>query len=202
MPSATPSNQESPIALDRFVCSRSATAAGFAFGLAEATLFFIVPDLLLTMLACRALRPALKATLAALAGALIGGAIMFTLGANSPNDARSLLDLVPGINPSLIAAVEAQVRDRGLIAMMLGPIKGIPYKIYAVEWGARRGSFTDFLMVSIPARGVRFLLTAVAARIIARILEPLTRHRARTEMVLLALFWIVLYSFYFARVGW
>ena len=202
MASAARSNQQSPSQLDRFVSSVAAIATAVTAGLAEATLFFIVPDVLLTLLACRALRPALKATVAALAGAMIGGAIMCALGGGSPDYARSLLDHVPGINPSLISSVETQIREQGLIAMMLGPIKGIPYKIYAVEWGARRGSFFSFLLASIPARGTRFLLAAAGARAIARLIEPLTRHRARTEMLLLALFWVVLYSFYFARFGW
>jgi membrane protein YqaA with SNARE-associated domain len=202
MRSATSSGQPSHIALDRFVASRAATATAFVFGLAEATLFFIVPDVLLTMLACRALRPALRATIAAIAGALIGGAIMCALGANAHDYARSLLDRVPGINSSLIASVETQIREQGLIAMMLGPIKGIPYKIYAVEWGALRGTLSAFLLASIPARGTRFLLTAVAARAIARTIEPLTGHRARTEMLLLAAFWLVLYTVYFIGTGW
>ena len=202
MPSAETSNQPPPTALDRFVSSRAATATAFAAGLSEATLLFVVPDLFLTMLACRALRPALKGAIAALAGALIGGVLMYVLGANHPDYSRSLLKHIPGINSSLIASVENQLREHGLIALMLGPIKGIPYKIYAVEWGILRGSFVEFLLVSIPARYTRFLLTPLAARAIARMIEPFTNHLARTEMLLLTLFWVVFYSAYFARVGW
>ena len=66
----------------------------------------------------------------------------------------------------------------------------------------RRGSFVAFLLVSIPARYIRFLLTPLAARGIDRMLEPLTHRRARTEMVLLTLFWVVFYTSYFASVTW
>jgi len=179
-----------------------AIALAFAWGLAEATFFFFVPDLLLTLLACRALRPAIKATIAALAGALTGGAIMYVLGSNAPATAEAFLDYIPAISPRLIERVASEIDERGLMAVMLGPIKGIPYKIYAAECGARGKSFIGFLLVSIPARYIRFFISALVARAIARIIEPLTRHRATIEVVILAIVWAAFYSSYFARFGW
>src|SRR4051812_21124803 len=84
--------------LDRFLANRAAVWLAFAWGIAEASFFFIVPDVLLTLIACRALKPALKATLAALAGALIGGVLMYALGMRSPDEATAFLDYVPAIN--------------------------------------------------------------------------------------------------------
>src|SRR5438876_8872457 len=114
---------------DEIISSRAALVLAFAWGLAEATLFFIVPDVLLTLIACRALRPALKASIVALAGALAGGALMYALGTREPNSARIFLDYVPAISPALITSVAAQINESGLLAVMLGPLKGIPYKI-------------------------------------------------------------------------
>jgi membrane protein YqaA with SNARE-associated domain len=188
--------------VDDFVSSRAALTVAFAWGFSEATFFFIVPDVLLTLIACRALRPALKATVAALAGALAGGALMYVLGARDPSLARVALDYVPAIGPALITRVTGQIDENGLVAVLLGPMKGIPYKIYAVEWGARGGSFLAFMLISIPARYVRFFLTALIARGIARLIEPLTHHRALIEMIILVVIWITFYSFYFARSGW
>lgn len=184
------------------VASRAALAVAFIWGLAEATVFFIVPDVLLTLLACRALGAALKGTVAALGGALIGGAAMYVFGRYAAEPARLLLDQVPAISATLIAAVESQIAERGLASVMLGPLKGIPYKIYAVEWGARGGSLLGFLLVSIPARYARFLLSALAVNVIASLLKPWTRGRAWVELSLLAIFWVAFYSFYFARFGW
>src|SRR5258706_1708194 len=56
--------------------------ASFVWGLAESSFFFFVPDVGLTFLALRNYRAALRATLAALAGALIGGALMYAWGFN------------------------------------------------------------------------------------------------------------------------
>lgn len=187
--------------LDEFARTRRALALAFAWGVAEATFFFIVPDVLLTLIACRALKPALKATTAALVGAILGGTLMYAIGRLDPVTARAFLDHIPAISPALIARVASQISENGLWAVLLGPMKGIPYKIYAVEWGARAGSPVEFLLISIPARYIRFFLAAVLARGIARLIEPLTHHRAPTEMLILACLWIGFYVFYFTRFG-
>src|SRR2546426_2639225 len=135
--------------VDDFVSSRAALTLAFAWGFAEATFFFIVPDVLLTLIACRALRPALKASIVALAGALAGGALMYAFGTREPNSARIFLDYVPAISPALVTSVAAQINESGLLAVMFCPFKGIPLKIYPVEWGARRGSFFFFIILSL-----------------------------------------------------
>jgi membrane protein YqaA with SNARE-associated domain len=199
---ATHSTQTTPNAFDRFVAGRIAVVIALSWGLAEATFFFLVPDILLTAAGCRDLRPVLKTTLAALAGALLGGTVMYVLGHSSPDEARSLLERIPAIDRALINSVETQIVQNGLGAVLLGPIKGIPYKIYAVEWGAGGGGLLPFLLISIPARYVRFLLTAVAARVIAQLIEPWTLHKVQIEMLLLAVFWLGFYGIYFVRFGW
>jgi membrane protein YqaA with SNARE-associated domain len=188
--------------LDGWLSRRAALIVAFAWGAAEASFFFIVPDVMLTLIACRALKQALKATIAALAGAVIGGALMYAYGAKSPERARSFLDQVPAISPQLISRVEGQIDERGLPAVMIGPVTGVPYKIYAVEWGARRGNILWFILISIPARYIRFLLSVLIARAIARLIAPWTRHRIEIELSLLAVVWITFYSFYFSRLGW
>ena len=70
--------------LDRFVDGRAAQIVAFAWGFAEATLFFIVPDVPLTGVGCRSLRAGLKAMSAALVGALLGGMLMYNAGAAAP----------------------------------------------------------------------------------------------------------------------
>jgi membrane protein YqaA with SNARE-associated domain len=195
-------NQPVRSALDNFAASRAVLALAFGWGLAEATFFFIVPDVLLTLIACRSIRLALRASMAALLGALVGGAIMYAFGARVPNDARVFLDNVPAISPSLITRVTEQASESGLLAVLIGPLKGIPYKIYAVEWGARGGSFIGFLLISIPARSIRFMLASMVARGIARAIQPLTDHRGVIEVSILTMIWVAFYSFYFARFGW
>ena len=187
---------------DQLVTGRAALATAFVWGLAEAICFFIVPDVLLTLIATRSLRSAMKATMAALAGALVGGALVVVFAHASPDAARAFLLHIPGINAHLLERVAGQVDERGLLAVLIGPLKGIPYKIYAVEWGTRGGALFSFLLISIPARWLRFALAAIVTRIIVRLIEPLTHHRASIEWLLLAVIWTAFYTFYFARFGW
>ena len=189
-------------AYDRFVHSRAALFAAFVWGLAEATFFFIVPDVLITLLACRAFRPALKATVAALCGALLGGSLIFACSTYRPDVTHRYLLRVPAISAELVAQVQTQLEERGLIGLLLGPLKGIPYNIYAVLWGAEGGDWLRFLLISIPARYTRFLLSALAARGLAWFLQRWTARRVEFELTVLAALWLEFYCFYFARFGW
>jgi len=188
--------------IDRFIEGRGAAISALGWGLAEATLFFIVPDVIITLIACRSLGAGLKATTAALIGALLGGSLMYGLAIISPETWRSWLIHIPAIHPPLLHRVEAQFATHGPGALLLGPALGIPYKIYAVEWGARHGNFPVFLLLSIPARGIRFLLAAFLAGNLARMLAPWTRHRAQIEIALWSIYWIGFYLFYFLHFGW
>lgn len=188
--------------IDRFRSSRISLVVAFVWGFAEAVFFFFVPDILLTMLAGRAIKPAFKASLVALAGALMGGAFMYAFAFSAADAARWALDYVPAISPKLISRVTEQIEQSGIVAILTGPLKGIPYKIYAVEWGARGGSLAGFLLISIPARYIRFFLAAVVARLLARSLEPFTGCRSSLEILILAIIWSVFYAFYFWRFGW
>lgn len=170
------------------------------WGFAEATLFFLVPDIWLTLLAVRhGLRPALLACLAALAGALLGGLAMYGWGAADPATARAALDYVPAVDPAMIGGVRETLSRDGIAAVFMGPLMGVPYKIYAVEAGASGIGLAAFLAVSIPARLMRFLLLALGAWAISSILSRYTGLRGR--VALLAGGWTAFYAVYFSIQG-
>ncbi len=194
---APPGSQLSPI--DRFASGRWALIASLAWGFAEATVFFIVPDVLLMWLASRSLRCGMKGTGVAILGALVGGALMHGVGARSPEYAAELLDQVPAISRAMIDDVRSETAQAGLGAVLLGPLQGQPYKIYAAMWGARRGNLPAFLFVSIPARGVRFLLCVLLAHFVYRALARWTHRSPAIEAAILAGGWIAFYVFYFWR---
>src|SRR5262245_21751474 len=125
---------------DHLSRQRAASGAAFLWGLAEATFFFIVPDVLLTAIGCRSIRAGFHATGFAILGALLGGLIMYAAGNAAPERSRSFLTRVPAIHSQLVERVQLQLSEHGLGAVLLGPAAGIPFKIYAVEWGARHGN--------------------------------------------------------------
>lgn len=166
------------------------------WGFAEATLFFIVPDVILTYIAITNLRKALKASLFALAGALLGGLLMYYWGAIHPQAALSVVEQVPAIDNEMITKVEEDLAERGLLAMILGPIQGIPYKIYAVQAADANIHVLSFFFASIPARYLRFFLSSLLAGLAGKYL---LRNRSRSiRYSALTLFWILFYTFYFS----
>lgn len=170
------------------------------WGFAEATVFFLVPDVYLSRVALAAPRRALWACGWALAGALLGGALMLGWGASAPRSAEIGLDLVPGISADDVDGVQRQLQDGGIATVFLGPLTGTPYKIYAVEAAIADMSPLSFLAVSIPARLIRFVLVTLLAIGIVRL--PRVRETTlRTRYLIHAAAWGAFYILYFSVKG-
>lgn len=180
--------------LERKTCRRDAAIA-FAWGLAEATVFFIVPDVLLTRLAMRDFRRSVVASLWAVTGALLGGALLWMAARDGAADAWfAFFDHLPGIAPEMIRAAGDSLSQRGLRALVAGALQGQPYKLYAVHAGSLGISLPLFLTASCAARLGRFVLTSILFWSVGRAL----RHRSeafRMRCHLIA--WCAFYVFYF-----
>ena len=168
------------------------------WGLAEATFFFIVPDVLISMVAARGrLRASLMAALLALAGARAGGWLMYSWGAGAPvKIVYTYLDAVPAVSHGMIERAYEAMLEQEAWAVLWGPLSGTPYKIYAALAPHAGVSPGTFLMISVPARLGRFLLAGLAAFMLRRALrrflpqlDPLWAWGG---------FWIVFYGLWFA----
>ena len=177
----------------------SAHVLAFVWGLAEATVFFIVPDVLLTRLALSDFRRALVACLWAVAGALVGGtALWFAARHDAAQFFLNAFDWLPGISRGLIVRTAQTLNTDGLTALATGALSGQPYKLYAVHAGAQGIPLTGFLIVSAVARFVRFTLTATVAWLAGRVL----RHLPEASRLRLHLYcWLIFYSCYFVVMG-
>jgi membrane protein YqaA with SNARE-associated domain len=175
-----------------------ANLVALAWGFAEATLFFIVPDVWLTWLALRSGRTAGRACLWALAGALAGGLVMYAWGAAAAESARATVAHVPAVGQSMVEDVGKEIRDVGAWAVFIGPVTGTPYKLYAVQAGALGLSLPAFLLASAAARLGRFAAVTSLAVIANHILAgwPLAGRQA-LHIVL----WAAFYGWYFWRFG-
>jgi membrane protein YqaA with SNARE-associated domain len=172
----------------------------FFWGLADTTIFFIVPDVYLTRLAIRdSLGRAWLAAASAVVGALIVGTILWIAG-QEYHDAVWLLknfDYLPGINRDLIVSTGTALFQRGPAAFIAGGMIGQPYKLFAVHAGAQHVPLATFLMFSLVARSLRFAATTCLAWLLNRGLQHWhldTRLRAHL------LLWVILYVLYFAIV--
>ena len=167
---------------------RGAGIAGLVWGMAEASFFFIVPDVLISAVALRSGRSAFAAVLGSLVGACIAGAAMFHWSQADPASARAAVDTVPFIPARLFEIAQTLSADRRGLANQFGSIIGVPYKLFAV-----------FLGWTLPGRAARFVLTAVVASMLARTLG--SRWQPRAIMGAWAVLWIAIYAGYWTQMS-
>lgn len=175
---------------------RPGIALAFFWGFAEGTFFFILPDVPLSLAAMYRPRRALAHIVAIVAGAVFAGALMFTWSAHS-DGARRAVARVPAVTPAMFASAEQDLRERGAWGTSLGPVRGIPYKVYAVEAPAHSALWI-FLLVTIPARLWRLIVVWLGFAGAGEILRRLGR--TSLAPVLHSVFWIVTYAIYWANV--
>ena len=181
------------------LCARDRTSDGLGlwsavallWGFAEATLFFIVPDVFLTFIALRSPRRALTASAFAVVGAIVGGVLMYFFAS------RGVLESIPAINAALIHDVEQQIARYGAWSIFLGPLRGIPYKIYAAEWGWQHRELLTLVVITIPARAIRFILLSAIASFAASALRK--RIPEKSIVVIHLLLWAAFYLVYFMK---
>lgn len=174
-----------------------AEAASFTWGFVESMLFFLVPDMVLSVVAMHSLRRSLWCCAWAVAGAIAGGAVMYAWGAHDATMALRALDSVPAIPADMLVKVHHELSAKGLPAMLWGPLIGIPYKIYAVQAGALGLSVPMFLLMTIPARIIRFVITCLGFNLAARLLRRLGAG-PRLIKGCWTLFWILNYTIYWS----
>jgi hypothetical protein len=170
--------------------------AAFAWGVAEGTLFFIVPDVILTWIGVtRGLRAAGVASLWAACGAAFGGVGMHLWSQHAAAAARAAVREVPAITEAMISGAQTQMEAHWFSAMMLGPLSSTPYKVYAVLAPHAGVGMLVFALASVLARLPRFLIAGFAAAAIGRALAK--RLSPRAILMLLAGFWSLFYVVFF-----
>ena len=175
------------------------SAAAFLWGAAEATLFFIVPDVIISYAGLtRGVRAGALASLAAAVGAAIGGALMFLWSVRDPAAASDAVMAVPAISEPMAANAAEAMMQNWFTALALGPLSSTPFKLYAIIAPHAGATLPLFFLATIAARLPRFLIVGAAAALIARALEP-RFGRARLIWAL-AIAWLAFYAAFFALV--
>ena len=170
---------------------------------AEATGFFVVPDVWLSALAVRSLRRGLTSAVSATAGAVVGGALMHRWGERVPAGRSAwLLTRLPAVSPAMLERVEREMASHGFAAVLLGPLRGTPYKLYARTAGLRGDPLPAFLAWSVPARAPRFVVVTTAVGALSALLRSLRPHApGGVRWAIFTAGWTAFYAWYFRTVG-
>jgi len=183
----------------RFLLGPAGLFTGFLWGFAEATLFFIIPDVFLTLAALFSIKQSLKIMAAILLGSVLGGGVMFWIGAAHPEQAESLVLHVPFITQKMVAKSHNEFEQYGIWALVKGPAGGIPYKIYAVQ-SPRRAGLPVFLLVTVIARAWRFVLAWAFAVLMGAVFKKGIDHRPWAAVAAHLLLWTAIYAWYWSKV--
>lgn len=170
--------------------------AAFIWGVAEATLFFFVPDVLLSYIGVkRGIKPAARASLIAAIGASIGGVVMYLWGMSDAAGAREAVLAVPSISEAMAARAEAAMAENWFVATLLGPLSSTPFKLYAILAPAAGAPLWAFALASVAARLPRFLIVSIGASLISRGLSRWLTEKQRLWVLIGA--WLLFYAAFF-----
>jgi membrane protein YqaA with SNARE-associated domain len=183
--------------LAAFAASRSGLAVAAGWGLAEAIVLPVVPDVLLYLLAAAAPAKAPRLFVATVIGALVGTALLYWLATLNPGAAREVVLAVPGIGHGTLASATAAVAGGDPASMALfGP--GTPLKAYTVGWASGAGSLAGLLVGTVLNRLTRIGPVLLVAMGIGALLPGLVRQWERPLFVAYVVGWTVVYAAYLA----
>ncbi len=181
-------------------CSRHGWLVGFVWGLAESTVFFIVPDVGVAFIAAMSPRNWWKPALASIVGTLVGAVILFlAIQLWLWPYASHLLLRIPGIHPAGLALASTRVSDHGGGALLVAAFQGVPYKVYATELTLAGVSLPVLLLWTIPSRALRLVPVAAAAGAGGRILQTSLMRHFGLWVGAYVLFWVAFYAWYWTR---
>ncbi|HEY6202179.1 MAG TPA: hypothetical protein VI056_03980 [Candidatus Limnocylindria bacterium] len=178
-----------------FARSPLAVIAAGLWGYAEATRFWLIPDILLGWIALNRPRSIVVSVAAATVGAVMGGVRMH----RHAREERARLTEIPGINDALLIDAHERFASRGWVAVARAPLDGIPYKVYATESGLAGKPEGELIAWTMLARLWRFILSAAAAGLIGRVFSRSVRRSEGRWLAGTIAFWVFVYVRYFAR---
>ncbi|KFE41237.1 hypothetical protein [Staphylococcus agnetis] len=170
------------------------------WGFSEATLFFIIPDVLLTFVAItyQRKRVVVKVVMSALLGALIGGACVYIASLYDDKLTLNMLLNVPSVQTYMVDHVITSMNDNPAYALITGPLFGVPYKLFAFI-APQHLNIITFLLISIPARLVRFIIVTSLAYVLSHYVFKWLQYRYKIMIWLIV--WIIVYAIYFGIHG-
>ena len=170
-------------------------------GFAEATFFFIVPDVLFTATTVVSPRRGWWQLGTAVAGAVLAGAVMYVWAETAPAQARAAVAAVPFLGEKIITPTDAQWHEEGTASLFKNPLGGVPYKVYAVLAPAHL-SLPEFLLISVPLRVERMLLSMIVFVPVGMWVRLSTYRdvtwRRTAGLRLHAVFWTIVYAVYWS----
>lgn len=178
------------------VSSRGALWVGAAWGFAEGSFFFIVPDVWLGFVALFAPRRMLITLAAIVAGAVAGATFLYFATIVRPDELTSLILALPAIAPADLEQARAQMQDDGAGAILPALVEGRPVKLY-VHGAALDGvGLVEVVAYTVLNRLARLLLFGSVVALLGWAGRSIVAHWPRAVAALYAVAWVAFYAAY------
>ena len=179
-----------------FVSSRAALWVGAGWGFAEASLFFIVPDAWLGLVALFAPRRMLLTLGAILAGAAVGAVCLYLATMTWADELTDLILALPAIAPADLEQARGQLQDDGAGAILPAFVDGRAVKLY-VHGAALDGiGLPEVVVFTVLNRLLRLLLVGGVMAAIGSVGHSIVARSPRAAAALYVAGWIVFYAAY------
>ena len=178
-----------------FARSPLAVLAAGIWGYAEATHFWLLPDILLVWIGLNRPASIAPSVISATIGATLGGTAMH----QKAHEERARLTQIPGISEAMLVDAHERFASQRWWAVVRAPLDGIPYKVYATESGVVGTPLAELIAWTPVARAWRFVLTGLGAGLIGATCSRSVRRSNGGWFVAALGFWVVVYARYFAR---
>jgi hypothetical protein len=180
---------------------RVARHAGFWWGFAEGTFFFIVPDAYISFAGLFSLRAGAVAWIYSIAGSVAAVCLISLLMVTLRLDYLALLVSIPGISTPMIARVKGTLAVEGLPYNPFLVLGGVPLKVYVAVAFSLGVSLGSVLLWTVFARIARIAPTYAVTAVVRMLFRRHIDAHANGWFALLGLFWLVFYVFYFIRMS-
>ena len=155
---------------------RRGVVAMFAWGVAEALVWPLIPDISLALLVFSLPRRWPALTAATLIGSVTGGALGWAASASG------LHWPLPLTTPRMSSAVDAWLAADGAQAMVQQPMSGVPYKVFVAAAPDADVALGPFLVATAQYRGLRMLVAALVVAAVGAVIWRLVPRRLHAEV--------------------
>ena len=182
----------------KWLLGRPGLVTAFAWGVAEGSVFFLIPDIIITLTALFSLKRSLLQMGCVVAGSLVAGIFLYQWSQVNYVAAKSMVLKVPFVRGSMFDETQREFQISGLWALYAGPTRGIPYKVYAVQAPAFC-ALPVFLLASIPARLERLAISWVVFACVGYVFRK-RKARRWTAILFHGVYWIIVYVGYWTTI--
>lgn len=166
---------------------------GFAWGVAEATFFFVLPDFFLAPAIIANKKNTVKIALAIIAGTATGSVVMLVLTSLYPDALYDILVRIPFTNADMFARVAELIGSN--LAIFLQPFGGVPVKVWLWSAANTGASISIFFILLMLGRLLRVTIVALSALLVERLFGAYIRKRAIMFFVIYAVIFFVSLTF-------